>query len=153
MTETINSFVKAEDTWNKTTYGYINTKKRMVMARLRGIQKALCTKSYHFLLNLESELLIELENVLDQEELWRQKSRNDWAVIGDCNTRYFHRRAICRKQKRQISSLKLPNGEWCSNEAIILVEAAHFFGSLLQQVRPLTTNFHYMVCFQHCLKN
>ncbi|KAK8657944.1 hypothetical protein V6N13_036161 [Hibiscus sabdariffa] len=78
MTETINTFAKAADTWNKTIYGYIGTKKRMIMARLRGIQKALCTKSSRFLINLESELMIELENILNQEELlWRQKSCSD----------------------------------------------------------------------------
>ncbi|KAK8606541.1 hypothetical protein V6N13_030822 [Hibiscus sabdariffa] len=96
LSETIISFTKAADTWNKTIYGYIGTKKRIVMARLRGIQKALCVKSSQFLSNIESELLVELENILDQEELlWCQKYRNDWIVLGDRNTQYFHRRAIC----------------------------------------------------------
>ncbi|KAK8604199.1 hypothetical protein V6N13_099148 [Hibiscus sabdariffa] len=45
LSETIISFTKAEDTWNKTVYGYIGIKKRIVMAHLRGVQKALCTKS------------------------------------------------------------------------------------------------------------
>ncbi|KAK8604948.1 hypothetical protein V6N13_082411 [Hibiscus sabdariffa] len=97
LSETIISFVKAAYVWNKTVYGYIGTKKRIVMARLWGVQKALCTKSSRFLLNLEFDLLVELENILDQELLWHQKSCSDWIILGDRNTRYFHRRAVCRK--------------------------------------------------------
>ncbi|KAK8708562.1 hypothetical protein V6N13_059600 [Hibiscus sabdariffa] len=75
LSETITSFTKVADVWNKTIYGYIGSKKRVVMARLRGVQKALCAKSSRFFINLESELIMELENILDHEELlWRQKS-------------------------------------------------------------------------------
>ncbi|KAK8669410.1 hypothetical protein V6N13_106841 [Hibiscus sabdariffa] len=78
LSGTIISFTKAVGTLNKTTYGYIGTKKRMVMASLRGTQKALCSKPSHFLLNHGAELLVELENILNQEELlWWQKSRTD----------------------------------------------------------------------------
>ncbi|KAK8578514.1 hypothetical protein V6N13_100350 [Hibiscus sabdariffa] len=45
MSETIISFTKMADTWNNIVYGYIGKKKCIVMACLRGIQKALCTKS------------------------------------------------------------------------------------------------------------
>ncbi|KAK8690593.1 hypothetical protein V6N13_074125 [Hibiscus sabdariffa] len=69
LSATITSFTKAADTWNKTVFRYIGTKKRIVMARLRGVQKAFCAKSSRFLSGLESELLLELERILDQEEL------------------------------------------------------------------------------------
>ncbi|KAK8644023.1 hypothetical protein V6N13_013298 [Hibiscus sabdariffa] len=83
LSEMIISFMKATNTWNKTVYGYIGAKKRIVMARLRGVQKSLCTKSSRFLSTLESDLLVELENILDQEELlWRQKSRSNWDYLG-----------------------------------------------------------------------
>ncbi|KAK8663856.1 hypothetical protein V6N13_083661 [Hibiscus sabdariffa] len=115
--ETIISFTKATETWNKTTFGYIGTKKRMTMARLRGVQRALSTKSSRFLLKLESKLLVELENILDQDELlWWQKSRTDCILLGDRNTRYFHRRAVCRKQQNRVSSLWLLNAEVESND-------------------------------------
>ncbi|KAK8715387.1 hypothetical protein V6N13_042721 [Hibiscus sabdariffa] len=131
LTDTIMSFTKAADVWNKTVYGYIGSKKCIEMARLRGVQKALCTKSSRFLVNLESELIMELENILDQEELlWRQKSCSDWIIMGDHNTRYFHRRATCRKQQKRITSLKLSSGEWCSNVAILREEAANYFHTL-----------------------
>ncbi|KAK8668906.1 hypothetical protein V6N13_106352 [Hibiscus sabdariffa] len=75
------------DSWNKLVFGYIGTKKRILMARLRGIQKALASHPSLFLHNLESELLLELESILNQEEsIWRQKSRSEWISLGDRNT-------------------------------------------------------------------
>ncbi|KAK8690406.1 hypothetical protein V6N13_073940 [Hibiscus sabdariffa] len=128
LSENIISFTKAADTWNKIVYGYIGTKKRIVMARLCGVQKALCTKSSRFLSNLESELLMELESILDQEDLlWRQKSRNDWIVLGDRNTRYFYIQAICRKQQTRVTTLKLSTGEWCSDATTLHAEVVNFF--------------------------
>ncbi|KAK8488301.1 hypothetical protein V6N11_028605 [Hibiscus sabdariffa] len=50
--------------------------------------------------------------------------------MGDHNTRYFHRRATCRKQQKRITSLKLSSGEWCSNVAILREEAANYFHTL-----------------------
>ncbi|KAK8598764.1 hypothetical protein V6N13_094724 [Hibiscus sabdariffa] len=131
MTETLLHFSKATDVWNKFVFGYIGRKKRRLMARLRGIQKFLCTRPSRFLSSLESDLLIELENILDQEELlWKQKSRSDWISNGDRNTRYFHRRAVSRKQKNHIVSLKLSDGEWCDDSRLLKQEAVNFFSSL-----------------------
>ncbi|KAK8670960.1 hypothetical protein V6N13_037572 [Hibiscus sabdariffa] len=84
MTETLTEFTKATDTWNKTVFGYIGTKKKILMALIRGIQKSLSSHSSRFLRKLEFELLIELEHLLDQEELlWKKKSRSDWITQGD----------------------------------------------------------------------
>ncbi|KAK8617514.1 hypothetical protein V6N13_080426 [Hibiscus sabdariffa] len=54
MAGTISNFILATDSWNKLVFGYIGTKKRILMARLRGIQKALASRSSRFLHNLES---------------------------------------------------------------------------------------------------
>ncbi|KAK8554852.1 hypothetical protein V6N13_118533 [Hibiscus sabdariffa] len=117
LSETIYSFTKPVDTWNDTVYGYIGKRKRIVMARLCGIQKALCTKSSRFLSNHESNLLLDLESILDQEELlWR---------------------AIIRRQKQRITSLQLPNGEWCSNVDSLRATVADYFKTLFTvDVRP-----------------
>ncbi|KAK8606369.1 hypothetical protein V6N13_030652 [Hibiscus sabdariffa] len=133
MSVTLQSFVKAADTWNKTIFGYVGTKKRMLMARLRGIQKSLCCHPSRFLRRLESELLVDLEHLLDQEELlWRQKSRSDWISLGDRNTRYFHRRALCRKQRNKITALKISDGSWCDNDDTLMSEAVGFFKTLFE---------------------
>ncbi|XP_039000029.1 uncharacterized protein LOC120125740 [Hibiscus syriacus] len=80
----IANFTIAADSWNKSVFGYIRSKKRMVMACLQGVQKALQTSNSLFLHNLEASLLTELESLLDQEELlWRQRSREDWISLGE----------------------------------------------------------------------
>ncbi|KAK8662352.1 hypothetical protein V6N13_091930 [Hibiscus sabdariffa] len=131
MTVTLQRFIMAADTWNKTIFGYIGTKKRILMARLRSIRKYLSSRPSRFLRKLESELLVELEHLLNQEELlWRQKSRSDWIALGDRNTRYFHRRAICRKQKRKITMLKTSDEAWCDDDVVLMNEAVVFFRNL-----------------------
>ncbi|GMI69001.1 hypothetical protein HRI_000569400 [Hibiscus trionum] len=142
LSETLSNFAKAADVWNKTTFGYIGTKKKLLMARLRGIQISLASRPSRFLRTLEEELLIELEHLLDQEELlWRQKSRSDWIVEGDRNTRYFHRRATIRKQKHKITSLKLQNGTWCDDDAILQEEATRFYEHLFSRDTSPTDPF------------
>ncbi|KAE8709897.1 hypothetical protein F3Y22_tig00110328pilonHSYRG00789 [Hibiscus syriacus] len=104
ITETILHFTKAADTWNKYVFGYIGKNKRMIMARLYGIQKALCRRSTQFLQNMESDLLIDLEHLLDQEELLGGKNL-DWIGF-------------------------LWNTDWCNDEDSLKEAAAHFFLSL-----------------------
>ncbi|KAK8570774.1 hypothetical protein V6N13_103178 [Hibiscus sabdariffa] len=148
LSETIISFTKVADTWNKTIFGYIGSKKRMIMARLRGVQKALCTKTSRFLTKLESELLLDLEKLLDHDELlWRQKSRTDWILLGDRNTRYFHRRVVCRKQRNRISSLQLLNGEWCSDNDTLRTKAVKYYESLFAADEEPVGDFPYKGMF------
>ncbi|KAL4296041.1 hypothetical protein GQ457_12G028380 [Hibiscus cannabinus] len=135
-----------------TLFGYIGTKKRILMARLRGIHKALCTRRSHFLVSLENSLLLELEGLLDQEELiWRQKSRSEWITHGDRNTTYFHRRAINRRQKSRIRALKLNNGEWITDDSTLKLEAVHFFSHLFSMEHNVPASFNTRATFQDSL--
>ncbi|KAK8540358.1 hypothetical protein V6N13_038911 [Hibiscus sabdariffa] len=87
-----------------------------------------------FLRNLESDLLLELEHLLDHEELlWRQKSRSDWMLLGDRNTRYFHQWAVNRKQRNRISTLKLSDDTWCDDNLTLQEEATRYFASLFSK--------------------
>ncbi|KAK8651377.1 hypothetical protein V6N13_140981 [Hibiscus sabdariffa] len=149
IVDSIKHFTKAASVWNDTVFGYIGTKKRILMARLRGIQKALCTRRSHFLVSLETSLLLELEGLLDQEELlWRQKSRSEWITHGDRNTNYFHWRAISRRQKNRIRALKLNNGDWNSDDSTLKLEAVHFFSNLFSMDQDTTASFSTQANFQ-----
>nr|XP_011457627.1 PREDICTED: uncharacterized protein LOC105349504 [Fragaria vesca subsp. vesca] len=65
--------------WNKEVFGHLFQKKKHILARLGGIQKACDKFSNPFLVNLEADLIHEYEHILNQESLfWRQKSRDDW---------------------------------------------------------------------------
>ncbi|KAK4482042.1 hypothetical protein RD792_012965 [Penstemon davidsonii] len=65
--------------WNRHVFGNIFERKRILLARINGIQKRLCLRDNNFLSELESTLIGEYNTVLSQEELlWYQKSRVQW---------------------------------------------------------------------------
>ena len=62
-------------------------RKRRVLARINGVQKALSNGPSHFLVHLEQDLLKEYSEIRSQEEeYWALKSRLNWAAYGDRNT-------------------------------------------------------------------
>ncbi|XP_039015929.1 uncharacterized protein LOC120146444 [Hibiscus syriacus] len=62
--------------WNRETFGSINQKKRRIISRLKGIDKALRKYNSNILSNIESELKTELDTILRHEELlWAQRAR------------------------------------------------------------------------------
>ena len=69
------------------------------MARLNGIQRVVGIRPSNFLLNLESELLKELDNVLNQEEeICALKSRVTWMIQGDRNIAFYHVSTLVRRK-------------------------------------------------------
>ena len=66
--EVVNKFTQAAIRWNVSHFGNIFTRKKNIMARINGIQRALSMRPSAFLVNLENELLKELDQVLNQEE-------------------------------------------------------------------------------------
>ena len=76
LVDAIDTFSKEATLWNRSHFGNIHHKKRRVLARIYGMQKALSNFPSSFLINLENQLQIELESILDQErDLWMLKSR------------------------------------------------------------------------------
>ena len=74
--------------WNDQVFGHLQQRKKKVLARLNGVQRALCNKANPFLVNLERDLQDEFCQIMDQEELlWMQKSRVNWR---DKNSKFFH---------------------------------------------------------------
>ncbi|KAK8636723.1 hypothetical protein V6N13_124461 [Hibiscus sabdariffa] len=52
--DTLIQFTQAADKWNKLVFGYVGTKKRILMNHIRSIQKALASCSSSFLVHLET---------------------------------------------------------------------------------------------------
>ena len=61
-------FVDRVKKWNVEVFGNIFAKKRRVLARLNGVQKAIAENPNDFLLNLENQLLLEYSLILIQEK-------------------------------------------------------------------------------------
>ncbi|KAI9084743.1 hypothetical protein K1719_033149 [Acacia pycnantha] len=105
--------------WNTETFGHIGKRKKFLFRRINGLQAKLEEQSdtpLDFLVDLETSLRGELEEVCFQEELlWLQKSSSEWICLGDRNTSYYHMKALIRRKKNFISKLKHPDGSWISN--------------------------------------
>lgn len=70
--------------WNYNVFGNIHYKKKRILARLNGIQKAHSYGRNPFLEELEKSLQQELQEILGQEEIIGfQKSRATWIRDGD----------------------------------------------------------------------
>ena len=81
--------------------------------RLEGVQKSLAVKSNRVLFMLEARLKRDLDEVLEQIDMfWFQKSRTEAIHDGDRNTRLFHLNIVIRPKVNQIEALQDVAGNW-----------------------------------------
>ena len=118
--DAVNRVTQAAIRWNGSHFGNTFTRKKNLLARINGIQRALSVRPSTFLVNLENELLKELDRVLNQEEeLWAMKSRVNWMIQGDRNTNFYHVSTLVRRKRNQIVAIKDHVGEWIYEESAI----------------------------------
>ncbi|KAL5789913.1 hypothetical protein ACOSQ2_004801 [Xanthoceras sorbifolium] len=83
----------------------------------------------------------ELESLLSKEELyWKQRSRVDWLLAGDKNSKFFHRRATARKKKNQISSLLDSRGVRRESEQGMSSVVLDYFSDLFRSIQPSSSD-------------
>lgn len=79
----VTRFTHKAQIWNKEVFGNIFARKRQIMARLLGAQRALANSPNSFLINLQEQLSGEYNEILQlEEELWAMKSRVNWTIFG-----------------------------------------------------------------------
>ena len=131
LPSTLTTLTEQLRVWNKLVFGNIFQRKRRVLARLGGVQKAIANRGNQFLYQLEDELATEYGRIIQQEELhWYQKSRCQWINHGDRNTSYFHTKTIIRRQRNKIKALKNEQHVWVWEENNLKEMARDFFQRL-----------------------
>ena len=116
LADAIDTFSKEATLWNRSHFGNIHHRKKRVLARIYGVQKALSIFPNTFLINLENQLQLELENILDQErDLRMLKSRINWMIQGDRNTSFYHVFALARRKRNHIASVMDERGQWITD--------------------------------------
>lgn len=116
--------------WNKNVFGNIFKRKRLLQARIKGIQNSVDYVSSGWLQNLEQVLLKDLNDVLNQEELfWYQKSRRSWIQDGDRNTKFYHLSTIMRRNRGRNRMLKI-DGVWNSDPTVLSDHINNYFFKL-----------------------
>jgi hypothetical protein len=69
--------------------------------------------------------------IFEKEEImYRQHARQDWLMVGDQNTRFFHNRAAHQKCKNTIRALRRDNGTLCNTNEGMREMALAFYHSL-----------------------
>ena len=72
---TIKLYTDRANHWNKSVFGNLFARKKRVLARLNGVQKALSNWPNQFLVQLEKSLIKEYTKImLQEEEYWTLKS-------------------------------------------------------------------------------
>ncbi|XP_065627415.1 uncharacterized protein LOC136066659 [Quercus suber] len=113
----ISNFTVKARKWNCEVFGYIFAKKRRVLARLNGAQKALADRLSDFLVCLEKQLLDEYALILlQEEEYWALKSKLNATTYGDRNTSYFHVSIVVIRNWNKITCIKDGRGDWIFEE-------------------------------------
>ncbi|XP_061374232.1 uncharacterized protein LOC133316492 [Gastrolobium bilobum] len=113
----LTELVPALKEWNTNVFGFIPTKKAVILRRLAGIQSSLDYGHNSYLDKMECELRSELDKTLELEEkLLYHKSRAIWIREGDRNTKFYHTTAVARRRKSKILALKNAAGIWIRSE-------------------------------------
>ena len=117
LTDAISGFTRQAKQWNVNVFGNLFARKRRVLARINGAQKALSNNPSDFLIQLEKNLIEEYNLIMPQkEEFWALKSHLNWATFRDRNTSFFHVSTILRGHRNKIRSIKDNLREWITKE-------------------------------------
>ncbi|XP_058762472.1 uncharacterized protein LOC131635855 [Vicia villosa] len=118
--------------WKMHSLDQVINMKKNIMARLAGIQN--CLQRRHNtkgMVRLEKKLQVELSHILKQEEvMWFQRSRTQWLVDGDRNTKYYHLTAVNRRKRNKIVMLKDLNGQWVEDHKQLQLMVTDFYKDL-----------------------
>nr|GMD28272.1 reverse transcriptase [Ipomoea batatas] len=110
LTNNLNVASEALSLWNKNVFGHILKRKRTTLARL------------------------------EEELMWFQRSREDWIVSGDRNTKYYHTAVMVRKTRNSVSRLKLATREWTTDNAQLKTHVRDYYISLFTDCSDLSQN-------------
>lgn len=133
-------------------FGNLFARKRRLLARINGTQKALSNGPNQFLVQLEQDLIKEYADIrLQKEEYWALKSRINWAAYGDCNTSFFHVSTLVRRHRNRIKSVKNSLGEWVTGEEevknVILMGYIDLFQTSFSSSNRLSDIENFSCCF------
>ena len=109
----INEFTNKANVWNRYFFGNIFWKKKNLIARMLGAEKALARNPSQILIHLHNFLSEELEKILAlEEELWCMKARMNWLIQGERNTTFFHISTLNRRSQNRIVRIQNADGLW-----------------------------------------
>ncbi|KAL5783938.1 hypothetical protein ACOSQ2_006330 [Xanthoceras sorbifolium] len=127
------------ENWSKVKFGSL---KKAIDRKRCEINLLYDRQQTNQVLNVIKTRERELESLLSKEELyWKQRSRVDWLLAGDKNSKFFHRRASARKKKNLISSLLDGRGVRRESEQGMSSVVFDYFSDLFKSIQPYSSDF------------
>ncbi|GKV49437.1 hypothetical protein SLEP1_g56187 [Rubroshorea leprosula] len=119
--------------WNRDVFGDVEAQLAKATAMVEKIDKR--NEDFEleeFEVSQRQEGVQEIWDVLSKKEaIWRQKSRCNWAQLGDVNTRFFHNTANGKRAQNNILGLSC-DGRWVEEPKLVKREVAKYFSALFQ---------------------
>ena len=115
--------VKLKD-WNKDSFGELNKRKKSILNEIANFdvveQEGVLTSELSAQRALRKG---ELEELILREEIhWRQKAKVKWVKERDCNSKFFHKVANGRRNRKFIKFLENERGLVLNNSESIIEE-------------------------------
>ncbi|GKV02365.1 hypothetical protein SLEP1_g14812 [Rubroshorea leprosula] len=138
-TESLAPIVAASKQWSKAVFRNIFEDKKSIIKRLNGIYRSPAFPHSSFLVHLERQLSKEYENILKMEkDLWFMKSRSNWLIEGDRNTKFFHISTVHHRARNRILGLKDSTGNWIFDPLALSTLIMNYFSGLFTTLHELS---------------
>ena len=115
--------------WNKTQFGNIFRQMRQVDSKLLEIQSLLIIHPEDESLQSKQDIFLMKRNKLMEYNLeyWKQKSKANYMLLGDTNSRFYHTHATIRRNRNQIKEFVTANSQIISQPSLIAHEITKAF--------------------------
>ncbi|XP_038991980.1 uncharacterized protein LOC120115319 [Hibiscus syriacus] len=131
LPETIANFTVAATPWIREVFGIIGKNKRLLMARLRGVNDGWINGELEAWLNLNTNYWKKLKSSLIMRKIFGGGGiRIDGINFHDRNTKIFHSKVVCKRRKNTIRMFKIDGEEWCNDFVAFMNAASVFFERL-----------------------
>lgn len=120
--------------WSKAEFGGREKKVKELINELKSVKH----NFEHYMSGGKIKRLEkQIDNMLlDEEVYWKQRSRVDWLLEGDRNTKFFHAKATARKRKNKIEGVLDQNGNWSIEAEEIERRFCEHFAELFTTTNP-----------------
>lgn len=108
--------------WNKEVFGNIDRKFERTLDQIKLLDQLADEGSISMdQLDTRNHLKLKFEDIADMQEMhYRAKSRIQWQMEGDRNTKYYHRIAKSRRRRNTFSKLRI-EGSWVEDKNTIVL--------------------------------
>jgi hypothetical protein len=123
---------------NKQTFGSIFDSQKQLSRQMDEIQHQIREQGLtNEIKALELRVAQQIEDRKRQEEiLWKKKSRIQWLMEGECNTKFFYQTIVQRRHSNKITHLISDEGETLHSHANLETNLINYFQNLLTDPIP-----------------